>query len=168
MHFYVITNLVTRKQYVGSTILSLEKRFKAHCNSKQPLGKEIREVGRDNFTIELLEYTSDTCDRDREAYWIEKLNTYAPHGYNAVKVYTSSQRQEKHDQKVQAYLQDQERRTALHYVLPEEGRRKHPERLKKPRPLSLTDAECAKLDALAAASRLSRSEYIIDRLGLDK
>lgn len=168
MNFYVITNLVTCKQYVGSTILSLEKRFKAHCNSKQPLGHVIREAGRENFSIELLERTNDTYDRDREAYWIEKLNTYAPHGYNAAKVYTSSQRQEKYDQKVQAYLQDQERRTVLHYVLPEGGRHKHPERLKKPRPLSLTDAECAKLDALAAASHLGRSEYIIDRLGLDK
>jgi hypothetical protein len=33
---------------------------------------------------------------------------------------------------------------------------------RKPSSLTLTDAECVKLDALAAAARLSRSEYIID------
>ena len=45
---------------------------------------------------------------------------------------------------------------------------KDPERLKRPRSLSFTDAEYAKLGALAKAAKLGRSEYIIDRLGLDK
>ena len=34
--------------------------------------------------------------------------------------------------------------------------------------LSFADAECEKLGMLAQAARLGRSEYIIDRLGLDK
>jgi hypothetical protein len=38
----------------------------------------------------------------------------------------------------------------------------------KPRTLSFTDAEYAKLGELAKAAKLGRSEYIIDRLGLDK
>jgi hypothetical protein len=41
-------------------------------------------------------------------------------------------------------------------------------RLKKGRMLSFTDAEYAKLEELARAANLNRSEYIIDRLGLDK
>lgn len=45
---------------------------------------------------------------------------------------------------------------------------KAPERLKRPRTLSFTDAEYQKLGTLATAARLGRSEYIIDRLGLDK
>lgn len=45
---------------------------------------------------------------------------------------------------------------------------KAPERLKRPRSLSFTDAEYEKLGQLATAARLGRSEYIIDRLGLDK
>lgn len=45
---------------------------------------------------------------------------------------------------------------------------KAPERLKRPHTLSFTDAEYEKLGALATAARLGRSEYIIDRLGLDK
>jgi hypothetical protein len=45
---------------------------------------------------------------------------------------------------------------------------KDPERLKRSRTLSFTDAEYAKLGELAKAAKLGRSEYIIDRLGLDK
>jgi hypothetical protein len=45
---------------------------------------------------------------------------------------------------------------------------KDPERLKRPRSLSFTDAEYSKLGELAKAAKLGRSEYIIDRLGLDK
>lgn len=45
---------------------------------------------------------------------------------------------------------------------------KAPERIKRGRSLSFTDAEYEKLSELAAAARLGRSEYIIDRLGLDK
>lgn len=37
-----------------------------------------------------------------------------------------------------------------------------------PRSLSFTDAEYAKLGTLAAAACLGRSEYIIEKLGLDK
>jgi hypothetical protein len=45
---------------------------------------------------------------------------------------------------------------------------KAPERHKRPRSLSFTDAEYAKLGELAKAAKLGRSEYIIDRLELDK
>jgi hypothetical protein len=45
---------------------------------------------------------------------------------------------------------------------------KAPERLKKSRTLSFTDAEYEKLGELATAARLGRSEYIIEKLGLDK
>jgi endonuclease YncB( thermonuclease family) len=44
----------------------------------------------------------------------------------------------------------------------------NPEQLKRGRALSFTDAEYAKLGELAKAAKLGRSEYIIDRLGLDK
>ena len=45
---------------------------------------------------------------------------------------------------------------------------KDPERLKRPRTLSFTDAEYAKLGELAAAAKRGRSEYIIEQLGLGK
>ncbi len=45
---------------------------------------------------------------------------------------------------------------------------KAPERHKRPRSLSFTDAEYEKLGELADVARLGRSEYIIEKLGLDK
>lgn len=45
---------------------------------------------------------------------------------------------------------------------------KAPERHKRPRSLSFTDAEYAKLGELAKAARLGRSEYIIEKLGLNR
>ena len=45
---------------------------------------------------------------------------------------------------------------------------KDPDRHKRSRTLSFTDAEYEKLGTLAAAARLGRSEYIIEKLGLDK
>ena len=44
---------------------------------------------------------------------------------------------------------------------------KDPERLKRGRSLSFTDAEYEKLGKLAKVAKLGRSEYIIDRLGLN-
>jgi hypothetical protein len=40
--------------------------------------------------------------------------------------------------------------------------------MKRPRTLSFTDAEYEKLGMLAKVAKLGRSEYIIDRLRLDK
>jgi hypothetical protein len=45
---------------------------------------------------------------------------------------------------------------------------KSPERHKRSRTLSFTDAEYEKLGKLAQAAQLGRSEYIIEKLGLDK
>ncbi|MGI4871660.1 MAG: hypothetical protein ACRYFX_10830 [Janthinobacterium lividum] len=45
---------------------------------------------------------------------------------------------------------------------------KDAERHKRSRTLSFTDAEYERLGQLAAAARLGRSEYIIEKLGLDK
>jgi hypothetical protein len=45
---------------------------------------------------------------------------------------------------------------------------KDPERHKRPHSLSFTDAEYAKLGELAKVAKLGRSEYIIEKLGLDK
>ena len=45
---------------------------------------------------------------------------------------------------------------------------KDPERLKRSRTLSFTDAEYEKLGKLAKTAKQGRSEYIIEKLGLDK
>jgi hypothetical protein len=45
---------------------------------------------------------------------------------------------------------------------------KDPERIKHAYSLSLTKAEVGRLDELAQEAKLGRSEYVIEKLGLDK
>lgn len=90
-YIYLITNKITNEKYVGETKLGIKKRFTAHCwnakkgdREKYRLYQDIRKLGKDNFKVELLEELEIT-DRsealDREAYWIDKLDTYN-NGYN--------------------------------------------------------------------------------------
>ena len=81
---YKITNLVNGKIYVGYTKNSLEERFKAHCyrasghtEVNMPIVKAIRQYGKENFKIELLEESEDDeyIHNEREKYWIDTLNS---------------------------------------------------------------------------------------------
>ena len=85
---YKITNLINDKIYVGKTTKTLEKRFQWHyidskknkCKNR-PLYQDINKFGIDNFSIELLEEVENNPD-EREIYWIDKLNSRIPNGYN--------------------------------------------------------------------------------------
>jgi len=91
MIVYVATNTVNGKQYVGcSSRRYIWHRKDAHFKAAS-LGRggpttfsaAIREFGRDAFSFEVIERCA-TMDklRQREIYWIEKLNTLKPDGYN--------------------------------------------------------------------------------------
>ena len=56
------------------------------CVSGTPLGLAIQEHGPNAFTVETLEacVAEDRLD-EREAYWIAKLNTLVPNGYNKMR-----------------------------------------------------------------------------------
>lgn len=84
MRIYVITNALNGKQYVGATIRPLESRLYSHAHSTvSHLSKEIRAVGVKHFSIKLLEEIEGNADVDnREGYWIERLSTLIPQGYN--------------------------------------------------------------------------------------
>ena len=89
MYIYKITNLINNKIYVGQTIRTIEARFKRHCYSQSSnsirtaMNLAIRKYGKDNFKIELLD-TATTRDElnIKENYWILKLNSLSPNGYN--------------------------------------------------------------------------------------
>lgn len=87
-YIYKITNTLNQKSYIGKT----EKpdplsRWKEHLRdsnkefkNKRPLYAAIKKYGKDNFTFEVIEETSQPIER--EMYYISLYNTYKE-GYNA-------------------------------------------------------------------------------------
>jgi len=85
MVVYKITNLVDGKCYVGRTKREIEQRFKEHQNANSCIGEAIRKYGAENFKIEVIEKCATANKLEiREKYWIKKLNTQFPNGYNLV------------------------------------------------------------------------------------
>lgn len=83
MIIYKVENSVNNKCYVGQTITTLETRFKKHRHTGNALYNAIKKYGKDNFTIVEIErcISKEHLD-EREEYWIKKLNTLSPNGYN--------------------------------------------------------------------------------------
>lgn len=80
---YLITNLKNKKQYVGITKFSIEKRFLQHTKRGFLLTESIHKYGKDSFSVELIEEV-DTAENayELERYYIEKYNAKVPNGYN--------------------------------------------------------------------------------------
>lgn len=81
---YCITNLVNGKKYVGQS-KNVKLRFNEHCNPNNPavIGRAINKYGKENFKYEILEHNISNYN-ERERYWINKLNTMIPYGYNMI------------------------------------------------------------------------------------
>lgn len=85
---YKLTNKITEKSYIGQTTNSVERRFTFHKSSakrgsRTPIHEVISKYGSDSFKLEIIdenipENSVDDCER----FWIEKLNTRVPNGYN--------------------------------------------------------------------------------------
>lgn len=93
MVIYCITNLINNKKYVGKTMLSIQERWRKHCQDskrekceKRPLYSAFNKYGIENFKIECLEEIDDPqILSEREIYWINELESYGNKGYNATK-----------------------------------------------------------------------------------
>ena len=90
---YRFTNLITGKQYYGSTIVDPKIRYNQHIynathpeNPKYnyPLYCSIRKRGLDNYKFEIIEQRDCTEREIRqiEHEYIKKYNTLCPNGYN--------------------------------------------------------------------------------------
>lgn len=85
---YVIRNTVNDKCYVGQSTDYLY-RFRKHKEEarrnnykyKSVLYNAMNAIGIDKFYVELLESQIENYN-EREIYWINKLNTIRPNGYN--------------------------------------------------------------------------------------
>jgi group I intron endonuclease len=84
---YLIKNTVNDMVYVGSTTISVYRRFIEH-KSDARTGKyeskfmsALRELGEDNFSIGILEVCEDADVWERENHWITKFDS-CENGYN--------------------------------------------------------------------------------------
>lgn len=89
MIIYKATNKTTKKEYIGLTKNKLSKR-KADHKRKAKLGKSkmafhdaIRKYGFEDFDLEVID-SAETLEElnEKEIFWIKKLNTLVPNGYN--------------------------------------------------------------------------------------
>lgn len=85
MIVYLATNKINGKKYVGQTVRSLEERWKDHCRAKDDnyFHRAIHKYGVENFSLEVLDTAESGKELDeKEMFWIKKLNTLFPRGYN--------------------------------------------------------------------------------------
>lgn len=86
---YCFVNQINNKKYVGQSI-DLNRRLKEHWNHcgiahNSAIDLALEKYGHEIFTTEILELCKPEELNDREAYWIETLNTISPNGYNLTK-----------------------------------------------------------------------------------
>jgi len=85
---YKIVCSVTEKVYVGQTTQPLHARFRDHCNLSKSVEKSairaaINKHGKHTFTISHLQYADNKESLNAlEIYWIGRLNSLCPTGYN--------------------------------------------------------------------------------------
>lgn len=86
-YIYVTKNTINGKMYVGKhTYKGSDSYDKHYLGSGYILKRAIKKYGKENFTQEILEYNSSKEENaQREIYWIQKLNTLVPNGYNVDK-----------------------------------------------------------------------------------
>lgn len=92
MQIYQIFNRITGKSYIGKS-KDYQKRFNNHlkCASEKVnrrLYDSINHHGAENFELILLEDLGDcsiSLSNERERFYIAKLNTLIPNGYNMTK-----------------------------------------------------------------------------------
>lgn len=78
---YVTENLINGKKYVGSHCT--EDVEDNYLGSGVALGNAFKKYGKENFRRTILEYCDSTIDaRKLEEFYIEKLKTLTPIGYN--------------------------------------------------------------------------------------
>lgn len=84
---YKITNNINRKIYIGQSVHP-KKRWWEHCQRAKthadncPIHLAINKYGEDNFSFEILEWTEDFDNREKEL--IQKFDSLSPKGYNVL------------------------------------------------------------------------------------
>ncbi len=92
MYVYIITNKFNGKSYVGQTVRRPVERMRSHryaassksgSRSDMVIARAIRTYGWESFSWHVIEICQSQELLDAaESYWIEKLRTLSPNGYN--------------------------------------------------------------------------------------
>lgn len=79
----------SNRMYIGITSVPLKRRIYRHVysaitqNKQYAFSRAIRKYGIDNIEWEIIDYAKDYNELlELEKYWIKKLNTVVPNGYN--------------------------------------------------------------------------------------
>lgn len=81
-YIYLVTNRINGKQYVGQHHYDGEGMDASYKGSGVLLRQAYKKYGVENFTIEVIEYCSDSCLDSLEVKYISDYNTKTPNGYN--------------------------------------------------------------------------------------
>lgn len=82
MYIYKIENMINGMCYVGRTKNLKERMYK---HKKGYMKQFFEEFGFENFKVEVLEEVSESDVYEKEIFYIEKLNSLVPNGYNRSK-----------------------------------------------------------------------------------
>jgi len=87
-YIYLITNTITKKQYIGQTLCKdIERRWKQHksCDHNS-IGRYLlaayKKYGIESFKFQIICICFDEDCNSYEEEYIKKFNTLAPNGYN--------------------------------------------------------------------------------------
>ena len=79
-HIYKITNFINGKIYIGRHYGTIEDDY---SGSGVLLFRAYKKYGKENFKKELIEINKSLEEnQEREKFWISKLNSFQPNGYN--------------------------------------------------------------------------------------
>jgi group I intron endonuclease len=79
-YVYLTKNMLNNKCYVGWH--ATNKLYDNYIGSGQYFQKAVNKYGKENFVNGIIEFCSEEDVLQREIYWIEKMKTLQPNGYN--------------------------------------------------------------------------------------
>ena len=83
MIIYCIINKINGKKYVGQTTQKINVRFSRHCRKGNALYNAIKKYGKENFNVKEIDRATNQNElNEKEIFWIKKLDTLYPNGYN--------------------------------------------------------------------------------------